>query len=726
MAAGSTEAAFTSPASALGCFNPTLLKNDSNKYWNGGHIIAIASTDGFWEDDPEEKVKKKVLNSKSKFHMGRQLQIKHLPRDVTEEEIRELLCDFPVQSVQVMNSGTGSSMARAILEDPEMLEDWDRNRVFLLRGQCVPVTPTLTEMMLCVARLPLNYTEEQFTTLISAYGEVRRHFLMISEKTGESKGYGFVEYVTKECALQAKNMLDKKQIDAWTLVCDWLDSSHVTFESLQSKCLYVDRLPKDFRDMGEFRKIFSPIVNPPYCQIALKHGCPQDWGLVEFSNWEDAEVAQSTLNGYTLRGQQIRISYYIPGVHAINLYLKLLNDPGPKVKTGGLLPDPSRQVIIQSLQNLFNQNPIFAQNLQNIIMGQIQASHTGEVTETPSKQGSGQGTANNTKGIDNQDANGGKGFHLSEKAAAAQGANPKIIIGIPVSSPQGTQPNGGTYFQPPHPPPLPQNIVMAGANGGNGAGRRPSLSPTAPGEVPTPPLQLDDESSYWAGLLPGALRRAHPPAFSRTLPPHRLKSTLTSTSTCLLRSSTRVCPICPVELQQGLITYLANPTNWQQFVQQLHSVGQAPPPFPFPLNPMQPVDGVGWGIPPAAIPRSMIRSPIPMVQPNQAMFAPAWAPPPPPPPPPPGFLPPSPPQPLFPPFGAPGIIWSQPPTLITTAPPTNSGMTPIGQNTGITPIGQKRRLLPDPEPTPEGDYVGQHSQGIGGHYADSFKRKKKN
>lgn len=62
-------------------------------------------------------------------------------------------------------------------------------------------------------------------------------------------------------------------------------------------------------------------------QIALKNGCPQDWGLVEYSNWRDAEAAQTSLNGYCLRGQKIRISYYIPGVRAINLYLKLLNDP---------------------------------------------------------------------------------------------------------------------------------------------------------------------------------------------------------------------------------------------------------------------------------------------------------------------------------------------------------------------------------------------------------------
>ncbi|XP_074643205.1 uncharacterized protein LOC141900290 isoform X2 [Tubulanus polymorphus] len=44
-----------------------------------------------------------------------------------------------------------------------------------------------------------------------------------------------------------------------------------------------------------------------------------------------------------------------------------------------------------------------------------------------------------------------------------------------------------------------------------------------------------------------------------------------------------------------------------------------------------------------------------------------------------------------------------------------------------TPQGLKRdssHFLPNPEPSPDGDYIGQHSQGIGGHYADSYKRKR--
>ncbi|XP_046405940.1 ribonucleoprotein PTB-binding 1-like [Ischnura elegans] len=368
MAAGSTET-FASPAAGIACFNDDLLKSSPDKFWTG-EVVATASTGGFWEDDPEENVKRRVNELKRKFHQGRTLIIKHLPRDATEDEVRELLSDFPVQSVVMLGGGAGSPMARVALEDPEMLDEWDRERVFLLRGQRLPVVPAPTDHVLCVARLPLHFTEEQFTCLVCCCGEVSRSFLMISEKTGESKGYGFVEYTTKESALHAKSVLDGKQVENWVLYCDWLDSSHVTFESLHSKCLYVDQLPQDFRDMGEFRKVFSSVVNPPYCQIALKNGCPQNWGLVEYNSAEDAEHAQVSLNGYQLKGKNIRISYYIPGVRAINLYLKLLNDSGGQGKSA-LLPDPPAPAVFQQLQNLAKQNPIFAQNLQYIILTQI-------------------------------------------------------------------------------------------------------------------------------------------------------------------------------------------------------------------------------------------------------------------------------------------------------------------------------------------------------------------
>ncbi|KAK8751743.1 hypothetical protein OTU49_010059, partial [Cherax quadricarinatus] len=178
-------------------------------------------------------------------------------------EVRELLSGYLVHSIQLQLS---NGSARVLLAEPEVLETWARSTHHTLRGHKVTISPSNTEGLLCVARLPADCTEDEFAGLVGSLGEVSYCFLMRSEKTGESKGYGFMEYVTKEVALQAKSVLDGRELRDTVLVCDWLDPSHVTFASLHSTCLYVDHLPKDYRDMGEFRRVFSKVTNPPYCQ----------------------------------------------------------------------------------------------------------------------------------------------------------------------------------------------------------------------------------------------------------------------------------------------------------------------------------------------------------------------------------------------------------------------------------------------------------------------------
>ena len=94
---------------------------------------------------------------------------------------------------------------------------------------------------------------------------------MINERAtciaGEGKGYGFVEFQSRECGLRARSQLDGKVYEGQAMACDWLDTSAVTSAGLHSKLLYVDCLPDGFRDMGEFRKLFSTVANPPYCQV---------------------------------------------------------------------------------------------------------------------------------------------------------------------------------------------------------------------------------------------------------------------------------------------------------------------------------------------------------------------------------------------------------------------------------------------------------------------------
>lgn len=237
--------------------------------------------------------------------------------------------------------------------------------------------------------------------------------------------------------------------------------------------------------------------------------------------------------------------------------------------------------------------------------------------------------------------------------------------------------------------------------------RRLSLSPpTGEGPPPQPPLeeQLESNPAYWAGLLGGHPTYPVPPpepaprAHPYSMPP----------------------PGVPVELHQSLLTLLSNPQNLQQILHQLSQPAPSPSPT-FSYSPLGPMQDPSWALassvaqPMSHMPRSLLTSPIPVpMSPKPVNFVevkhpnmfPTWAP---------TFLPPSP-QPVFSPFGSPGIIWSQPSPIMSPQP-----------NHMMTPVGQKRRLLPSPEPSPEGNYIGQHSQGIGGHYADSyFKRKKKN
>ena len=47
---------------------------------------------------------------------------------------------------------------------------------------------------------------------LAGYGRVAACFLMISEVTGDSKGYGLVKYLSSEAAAQARHLLNGKEV----------------------------------------------------------------------------------------------------------------------------------------------------------------------------------------------------------------------------------------------------------------------------------------------------------------------------------------------------------------------------------------------------------------------------------------------------------------------------------------------------------------------------------
>ena len=83
------------------------------------------------------------------------------------------------------NDGRYKAGAKLSVENPEVLDDWPESRrnVFV-KNKEVSVCVGNSDGWLCVAKLPLSYSEEDFVHLAGLYGKVREAFLMISEKTG--------------------------------------------------------------------------------------------------------------------------------------------------------------------------------------------------------------------------------------------------------------------------------------------------------------------------------------------------------------------------------------------------------------------------------------------------------------------------------------------------------------------------------------------------------------
>lgn len=233
------------------------------------------------------------------------------------------------------------------------------------------LTVTSTEEWLCVARLPMDFTRDEFEELTQEYGAVQQSILVHSETSGKFKGYGLVKYVSKASSIQARHVLDGQEVRGGHVVdCDWLKHTNPSNSviSLHSKCLYVDNLPEDYRDMSEFRRIFSRVVNPPYCQIAIKNGVIQKWGLVEFQSSQEAEQTLESLLGRTLQGKPFRVQYCIPGVHAINIYMNFVNNPMDAVnERKALLEETPSSKVYSQLNSLAKHNPWFVQSLQNIM-----------------------------------------------------------------------------------------------------------------------------------------------------------------------------------------------------------------------------------------------------------------------------------------------------------------------------------------------------------------------
>ncbi|XP_055094183.2 ribonucleoprotein PTB-binding 1 isoform X3 [Symphalangus syndactylus] len=298
--------------------------------------------------DPEE-IRKRLKHTERQFRNRRKILIRGLPGDVTNQEVHDLLSDYELKYCFVDKyKGTAFVTLLNGEQAEAAINAFHQSR---LRERELSVQLQPTDALLCVANLPPSLTQQQFEELVRPFGSLERCFLVYSERTGHSKGYGFAEYMKKDSAARAKSDLLGKPLGPRTLYVHWTDAGQLTPALLHSRCLCVDRLPPGFNDVDALCRALSAVHSPTFCQLACgQDGQLKGFAVLEYETAEMAEEAQQRADGLSLGGSHLRVSFCAPGPPGRSMLAALIAAQATALNRGkGLLPEPN---ILQLLNNL--------------------------------------------------------------------------------------------------------------------------------------------------------------------------------------------------------------------------------------------------------------------------------------------------------------------------------------------------------------------------------------
>ncbi|XP_027746900.1 ribonucleoprotein PTB-binding 2 [Empidonax traillii] len=298
-----------------------------------------------------EEVARRLESTRRELSNRRKILLRNLPAESSSQEIHDLFKDYEIKYCYVDRN---KRTAFVTLLNGEQAQSAIRKfHQYSLRGKEISVQLQPTDALLCITNLPISFTLEEFEELVRAYGNVERCFLVYSEATGHSKGYGFVEYMKKDSAAKARLELLGKQLEESTLFAQWMDVNQLTTNLIHSKCLCVDKLQKDCADSKELIQAFSLKYKPVFCQFAQdEDGGTGDFAVVEYESAEQAEKVRELTDGMTLKGRRVHVSYCAPGAPGRSTLAALIAAQRMmRNNRKGLLPEPNPVQIMKSFNN---------------------------------------------------------------------------------------------------------------------------------------------------------------------------------------------------------------------------------------------------------------------------------------------------------------------------------------------------------------------------------------
>ncbi|XP_077185892.1 ribonucleoprotein PTB-binding 1 isoform X2 [Paroedura picta] len=667
------------------------------------------------------EIRGRLERSARQFRNRRKVLIRGLPTDVANQEVHDLLSDYELKYCFV-DKYKGTAFV-TLLNGEQAESAIQKFHLSQLRDKEITVQLQPTDALLCIANLPQLYTQQQFEDLVRPFGNLERCFLVYSEATGHSKGYGFVEYMKKDSAARAKSDLLGKQLGTRTLYVHWTDVNQLTSDLLHSKCLCVDKLPHSYGDIEELRQAFSAVCPPVFCQLACgQDGQLKGFAVVEYESAEIAEMVQQATNGMALAGNHVRVSFCAPGPPGRSMLAALIAAQATALNRGkGLLPEPNLLQILNSLGNSTSIQLLLNPLLHGTLGGK--QGILGAPPSVPLLTNPALSTALLQLALQSQSQAQQKPGILGESPL---GSLQHSALGLPntPASQAGNQllgemPSGGSLPADMAPGPVKSPILPSGNLplpsflGPLGMERDNPVMGAQPAQLTPPGLQGLTTSilgSVISGLQKPKQADSGPPSSGVSLlgePPKDFKIPLNpylNLQSLLPASQLGGGANKAFSLKTGVLGNASNPRIPQASLPDavVPTSGMVGDTCVFDYQHMSPTanferNSLGAPLPPfySGSPTSYFTSGL-QAGLRQSHLNKAVG---------------------MPPVGSGDSLLGFGPSGHS---PSTHPKTPVG--------GQKRafsHLLPSPEPSPEGSYVGQHSQGLGGHYADSYLKRKR-
>ncbi|XP_063042784.1 ELAV-like protein 2 isoform X2 [Engraulis encrasicolus] len=148
---------------------------------------------------------------------------------------------------------------------------------------------------LIVNYLPQNMTQEELKSLFGSIGEIESCKLVRDKITGQSLGYGFVNYAEPKDAEKAINTLNGLRLQTKTIKVSYARPSSA---SIRDANLYVSGLPKTMTQK-ELEQLFSQYGRIITSRILVDQvtGMSRGVGFIRFDRRVEAEEAIKGLNG---------------------------------------------------------------------------------------------------------------------------------------------------------------------------------------------------------------------------------------------------------------------------------------------------------------------------------------------------------------------------------------------------------------------------------------------